>query len=150
MNYENLVRDFAIRTRKNLNVIRDIKKGNNYEVYEVTQLINSMLGLIIFPQQRYVDRIPKIQLEELIKQGWPTPKIIGNHPQVKDLNELIRYLRNAISHCNLEFISKDEKEISGVRLWNMNRNIETWRTELSINDIEVIIEKFIDLLNQEN
>ena len=42
MMYENVVRDFAARTRKNLRVIEHLE-ADGQEVYEVTQLVNSML-----------------------------------------------------------------------------------------------------------
>jgi len=62
MEYEKLVQDFAYRTRKNLDALLYLKRtkpDNNIEVYEVTQLINSMLGLLVFPKERYFDKIPK-------------------------------------------------------------------------------------------
>jgi hypothetical protein len=48
--------DFARRTRANLEFIESAKRP---DVFEVTQLFNSMLGLLVFPQQSYIDRIPK-------------------------------------------------------------------------------------------
>ena len=57
MQYQDLVRDFARRTRTNLEFIRHAR-NHGESVYEVTQLVNSMLGLLVFPQQQYVDRIP--------------------------------------------------------------------------------------------
>jgi hypothetical protein len=101
MNYQTLVRNFAYRACANLEALQDFQKVRSVvEIYEVTQLINSMLGLLVFPQQRYINHIPKIPLGELTSQGWPIPEISGNYPQVKDLQELVRYLRNAIAHCN--------------------------------------------------
>lgn len=148
MDYENLVRDFALRTRKNLDALRAIQQSQS-DVYEVTQLINSMLGLLVFPQQRYVHRIPQVSLDELYKQGWPIPKVVGDYPQVANLNQLVRYLRNAIAHFNLEFISDGFGKIQGLKVWNTDPrrgNIITWRAELTIDDIEKITDKFIELL----
>ena len=152
MNYQNLVRDFAHRTRDNLEVLRNLQKIKpDVEVYEVTQLINSMLGLLVFPQQRYFDHIPKTPLGELASQGWPIPKVEGNYPQVKDLLELFRYLRNSITHCNLEFLSDEREQISGLCVWNTNpRNGRTtWKARLTIEDIEKITGKLIHLLLEE-
>jgi hypothetical protein len=150
MNYENLVRDFAIRTRKNLDALRAIQQSQSApEVYEVTQLINSMLGLLVFPQQRYVDRIPRVPLDELSEQGWPIPKVIGDYPQVANLHQLVRHLRNAIAHFNLEFMSDGLGKIDGLKVWNTDprrNNIVTWKAELTIGDIEKITDKFVELL----
>ena len=94
MNYESVIRDFAERTRKNLRTIEDLQaKGG--EAYEVTQLVNSMLGLLVFPRERFFDQIPQTSLSDLEADGWPVPKVVGDFPQARDLRELIRYLRNA-------------------------------------------------------
>jgi hypothetical protein len=149
MQYENIVKDFALRTLKNLNALRDIQRNQpSVEVYEITQLINSMLGLLVFPQQRYVNNIPKVPLAELANRDWPIPEVVGNYPQVKNLNQLLRYLRNAIAHFNLEFISDENKNIEGLRVWNVDpRTGEiTWKARLTKDDIEKISRKFVELL----
>ncbi|MDM0051396.1 HEPN family nuclease [Variovorax sp. J22R115] len=148
MMYEDIVADLAARTSANLRAIREIRQNNREApVYEVTQLINSMLGLLVFPQQRYVDRIPRTPLAELQEQGWPVPKVTGNHPQVEDLRDLVRMLRNAIAHFNLAFRPDAENEIKTLTVWNTNlKGTETWRAELSIADLDAITERFIELL----
>jgi hypothetical protein len=152
MEYQNLVRDFAHRTHENLDTLRNFQKAQpDIQVYEVTQLINSMLGLLVFPQQRYFKNIPETALNELVIQGWPIPKIEGNYPQVKNLRKLVGYLRNAITHCNIEFLSDDGVQISGLRVWNTgSRNDKTtWKASLTIADIEKITDNFIQLLLEE-
>lgn len=49
MMYEDIVRDFAERTRKNLKAIERLL-ADNQDVYETTQLVDSMLGLLVFPR----------------------------------------------------------------------------------------------------
>jgi hypothetical protein len=149
MNYDDLLRDFARRTRRNLEELRTLQRSNpKAEVYEVTQLVNSMLGLLVFPQQLYINRIPKTPLSDLVSKGWAIPEVRGNYPQVENLNQLVRYLRNAISHCNLEFLSDGDGNIRGLTVWNTNPRTKaiTWRAELTVDDIEKIANKFTDLL----
>lgn len=155
MMYEDLVADFARRTRTNLEQLRTIKSQNpNMEVYEVTQLINSMLGLLVFPQQRYIDRIPETPLEDLSAGGWPIPKVMGDYPQAENLQKLVRLLRNGISHFNIEFIPDNQGEILGLGIWNTEPRPPyrvTWKAELSIDDLERITSKFTALLlNEKN
>ena len=98
MDYQNLVRDFAQRTRANLDTLREVQRTQpDLELYEVTHLINSMLGLLVFPQQGYYNRIPETDLDQLAEEGWPIPEVVGDFPQVKDLRKLMSYLRNAIA-----------------------------------------------------
>jgi hypothetical protein len=156
MDYQELVRDFADRTRTNLQTLRRLKEEDpEAEVYEVTQLMNSMLGLLIFPSETYVQRIPKTPLSELACQGWPIPEVVGSYPQVAHLKELVRYMRNAIAHCNVRFLSDEDRQIIGVELWNERtrraldgRQIPTvtWKARLTIDDLEKITDKFIDML----
>ena len=85
-----------------------MQQAGEPEVYEVTQLINSCLGLLIFPQQEYFDHIPHTPVVELEQEGWPVPKVQPRFEQVSDLNELIRYLRNAISRFNVSSVTQME------------------------------------------
>ena len=145
MQYTDPVKDFASRTRTNLDFIRG--QNNNDVVYEVTQLINSMLGLLIFPQQEYINKIPKTPSQDFKKEGWPTPKMVGNLQPAKNLRQLIRYLRNAISHFNLKFLSDSQGQISGIIMWNNTpQGITNWKVELTIEDLEGITMKFISLI----
>lgn len=144
--YEEVIRDFAERTRANLRTIEQLE-AEGREVYEVTQLVNSTLGLLVFPQQEYINRIPHTSLEDLEQQGWPIPSVRGGFQQVENLNQLVRYLRNAIAHFNVEFIGDGKNEVKFLRVWNTNRNgNRTWEAELSVSDLQGIAERFIELL----
>jgi hypothetical protein len=111
-----------------------------------------MLGLLVFPQQRFFDRIPEIPLADLAATGWPVPEVVGSHPQVPNLKELVRCLRNALAHCNIIFTADAQNEINGLELWNTRpdrdprREQETWRVRLTIQDLEKISRKFIELI----
>ncbi|MBI4963386.1 MAG: hypothetical protein HY913_08915 [Desulfomonile tiedjei] len=148
MMYEQVIRDFAKRTLGNMRVIDELKEQGR-EVYEVTQLVNSTLGLLVFPQQEYVKRIPNTPLDQLTRDGWPVPKVGKGFDQVQDLNQLIRYLRNAIAHFNIEFIGDGQDQLHLLRVWNVWRGKKTWEAELSVTDLRGIAERFIELLMRE-
>ena len=97
-----------------------------------------------------MDEIPPTPIAELRKQEWPIPRVRGNFKQVSNLRELVRYLRNAIAHCNVKFKADSQGEINGLILWNCNTRSKppekTWEAEVSIDDIETIIRKFIELI----
>jgi hypothetical protein len=150
MKYENLVKDFVKRTKQNNEMLRKLQIENpNLEFYEVTQLINSLLGLLVFPQQEYLDDIPNTPLDELAKSGWPIPKVVGDYPQVEDLNQLVRYLRNSIAHFNIIFFDEFQ-QIAGLTVWNERKGEITWKATLTISDIEEITNRFVDLMLEEN
>jgi len=142
--------DFAKRTRANLETIeRD--KGSG--VYEVTQLLNSMLGLLVFPQQNYMDKIPETPWQDLVKSGWPEIKVIKGKPSFDNLRQLIRMLRNGVSHCNVRFIADNNKQITGLRIWNNaggdSLKRKNWEAELSIADLRSIAINFIELIESQ-
>jgi len=148
MEYKQVVRDFVERTRINLaHIERSLSEGE--EVYEVTQLVNSLLGLLVFPEQHYFNQIPKIPLHELENQGWPKIKVVGEYPPAKELREQMRYLRNSIAHFNIRFLTDGDNQISGVEVWNIRSGKMNWKAEIYLDELRIIVDKFIDLLLDE-
>lgn len=148
MQYEDLVRDFVARTKINLALVRAAVKCGQ-EGYEVTQFINSLFGLLVFPQQEFFDNIPKMKLVDLEKVGWPIPRIHGNYRQVSDLKTLARYLRNGISHCNIRF-TETGGHIDGLIIWNeLSNGNRNWEVELTIEELEGITDRFAQLILKE-
>lgn len=148
MEYQHLVRDFAQRTRHNLDVIRACQ-AQGEEVYEATQLINSMLGLLVLPKEHYYNNIPTTPLEQLRTDGWPAPVLDGEFKSPKHLRDLVRLLRNSVAHFNVEFVAPTG-EIEGVILSNKcNCGNVTWRASLSLDDLEQITSKFVDLIRKD-
>lgn len=147
MMYEDVIRDFAERTQANLRAIEKLQESGK-TVYEVTQLVNSMLGLLVFPREEFVDRIPATPLPELAADGWPVPEISGRFSPPADLQELIRYLRNAIAHFNVNFLGDQDDRIQGLRLWNSvpGREKKTWEAEFKLRELRSIAERFVALV----
>jgi hypothetical protein len=153
------IRDFADRTRSNLHLvrewatnpeIRDRVGAYQMKSYEFTQLINSMLGLLVFPQQKYFKRIPETPLAELAAEGWPEPLLTGEFKKVSNLRELMTVLRNSIAHCNIEFLSEGGR-LSGVFLWNTKRPGQPkaqriWDVTLTTEQLEELTRRFLDVL----
>ena len=144
---DHVIRDFARRTQQNLATI-DRLHQSGHKVYEATQLINSMLGLLVFPKEEYFDQIPETPLEELEVQGWPVPRVTGNFKQVSDLRQLIKYLRNAVAHFNLEFPDDGTNQLRQLRVWNTDprTNRTTWAAELTLDDLRALTRRFVDHL----
>ncbi len=147
--HKEFIVDFAQRTRANLEFIEAAEQDGK-SVFEVTQLANSMLGLLVFPRENYTKNIPETPLSDLVNQGWPEiHTTLGKLPK-DNLRQLMRMLRNSIAHCNVEFVADTDSVITGIRLWNSitrnGRKSKTWQTELSIADLRTIAFKFIELI----
>lgn len=155
MDYENVISDFADRTSQNLAFVRNAAQNQSEQdpqVYEFTQHINSLLGLLVFPQQDYFDHIPKTSLSDLVAEGWASIKTTDGLPDTVDnLKGLVRYLRNGIAHFNIKFLADTDHRLMGIRIWNTRdingrKNVKTWEATLSTDDLDQLTGKFIELL----
>ena len=82
-----------------------------------------------------------LPLEELLVLGWPRITTSrGEEP--KGTRDLLRLLRNAVAHFNVEFNAPAPKEpITSVRIWNTPTNQPrkiTWETTISIDDLKAL------------
>ena len=86
--------------------------------YELTQLVNTFLGALAHPFEAMRDDLMSLSLGEAAVLGWP--KIDRERPIDIDpdsLGDLIRLVRNALAHGNLEFLSDGGKSapfVSGI------------------------------------
>ncbi|MDC7713044.1 HEPN family nuclease [Vogesella sp. LYT5W] len=141
---------FAHRTRKNLEHIEHAYK-NGHDVHVVTQLVLSLLGLIVYPNERkLVERVNTLTLSELKDQGWPSWKIELGSPET--LNQLIKMLRNAVAHGRIHF-SSDDRVLDHVSIqfedYDPRSKIVTWRATITSNDLEKFCQNFIKLIENE-
>jgi hypothetical protein len=128
-----LMYGFAARTRTNLNFV--VSAPNKSQVHLVTQIVTSMLGLLVFPQQ-YLDGLSpdavarQLFSKEAKNRGWPDWKAWKFDPkmpkamQTKDYRDfdgaegLLKHLRNALSHYRVRFSppkkanSRDPKDVT--------------------------------------
>ncbi|MBK9629263.1 MAG: hypothetical protein IPO56_16625 [Flavobacteriales bacterium] len=150
---EDTFKDFARRTLANLRAVEAPRTAGADDVYEVTQLINSMLGLVTFPKEE--DRVPDVDLHELVgKRSWPAPaelqgagKVMGkgNGKSKTTLRAVVIALRHAVSHQLIEFRTGRKEgrvEIVGVRFWN---NKHPWELTIGIGSLR----KFVVSLAEE-
>ena len=108
----------AQRTRKNLEYIKCQVDWGNEEVHVVTQLVNSLLGLVVVPQQKKLAvRIQQLKLEKLKENGWPEWNITKGKAKTQTLGCLIYHIRNATAHGRFKFSGEpDSPNLSEVIL----------------------------------
>ena len=143
--HKEFVIDFARRTRSNLEYIEAAEERGE-SVYEVTQLANSLLGLLVFPREHYMQTVPDTPLSELVERGWPDIRPTHGQLPQDTLRQLMRMLRNSIAHCNVEFVADQDSEITGMKVWNTKGGHRTWQAELTIDDLRTIAFKFVELI----
>jgi hypothetical protein len=142
--------EFVPRTKKNLELVLEHK---DLGFHEVTQLMNSMVGLLIFPQQRYFSLIEQLRLDDFPTKNWPIPKIFlwGGVPfnsqdldkETITLQEIVRYMRHSVSHATFEFESTG-MEIERVRFTNLDpRSKKKTIFSYEINEFKEFILQFV-------
>ena len=140
---------FAQRTRKNLEYI-EAAFAEGADVHVVTQLVTSLLGLVVFPMERNVaERLKALNLLELESLGWPRWEFeIGSS---QTLGDLMRHLRNAIAHCHIHF-SSESRRLNEVYIraedQTQRKPTSHWRVNIVASDLRIFCLKFIELVEQ--
>jgi len=135
---------FAERTKKNLLYIEQAKSGGQ-DVHVVTQIVNSSLGLIVFPWEARADKAIRGKLlADLYELGWP---VWQEKPSSKGLGQLICGLRNAIAHRNVQFSSED-RAASKVIITFASEHRD-WHATISAYDLKNFCFEFIKFIENE-
>ena len=151
MEYTNFIIDFVERTRCNLEHIEERARcGDDDDVYPVTQLWNSLLWLIVVLHEDHEQRLPATPMTELYAQGWPDITIKGRGPET--LRDLVRKLRNAVAHFNVEFRGDHSHEISTITLWTCEmyrgrqiKGSRSWEGQMGISELRLMALSVSDL-----
>ena len=140
---------FAARTRKNLeHIVRGFNTGE--DVHVVTQLVNSLLGLVVFLHERkIVESIATMRLDELERRGWP--RIVVTKGECLTLGALVYHLRNAVAHGLIKF-SSDSRFMAEVTITIEDRKPRQpqsyWGATMSASDLREFCFRLADLVNE--
>ena len=141
---------FAHRTRKNLEHIETAFSAGS-DVHVITQLVNSLLGLIVFPlEKHFVDSIKTKELVDLQAQGWPEWKIM--YGKSNTLGDLITNLRHSVAHGNIQF-SSDSRNIDEVYIeaetYKPKEYTELkWSARILAKDLHTFCIRFFNLIEE--
>lgn len=120
MNYENKVLDIVRRTNENLVATDRWRAGDpSTPFHEVTNLVNSLLGLIVLPKEEILDDMRQVEVGPHGIADWGVAfevvSVDGSSP--RDLRPFLTGLRNAIAHAGMDFPT-DGKSITGITFAN--------------------------------
>lgn len=136
---DEFVKEFFKRTLHNLTIyLEDHQKDKIRYPYDVTQIINSFLGLIIFVQNI---EISNSELEEFVEQCPPLLWVCkgnDNQPEIHNFKNYLKRLRNAISHRKVISISNEKNQIVGLEFKD-GYNGGCFHLKLLITDITKLI-----------
>jgi hypothetical protein len=146
----NTVWGFRNRVVKNLEFIATAR-NTNADVHIVTELITSLLGLIVFPYQEIVESeyesFKDRQVDDLTSVN---PSIwhfsIGSS---ENLHDHVRHLRNAISHRRIHF-SNDDRDLARVEVRFQDRATHysdvNWEVTVTADALKEFVCEFAALL----
>ena len=148
-------RDFARRTLKNLAYIQQARQ-QGVKVHLVTQLANSLLGLIVFPcaDRTVIEPVEIRPLDELARDGWPLWSIQQDDDEKEEtttLGRLIYHLRNAIAHRRVAF-SSDSPNLRDVTLHVHDAKSANapvyWRASINAEDLLSFCERLAGFIDE--
>src|SRR5882672_895057 len=145
--YPNIYIDFAKRTLRILEQY-DQTEQPAPENFEVTLLVNCLIGLLVLPQQRRNKLIPDIPVDKLADWGiepgfiesWGTG--VGTSRNKQTLRRLVCHLRNGVCHFRIE-AEGTEKDIERLRFSDRNG----FRATIPEDNLKTFAMKFASTLS---
>ena len=152
MTYKEFIRDFIKRTKENYEKVKD-------GPYEVTQLINSALGLLIIPKEYENEKEKgkkgnKIKIsDDFVDESLLNSMISCVDDPYKnnlDLAKLVSHLRNGISHGHMKFeqgktsLHEPDNHIGRVIIWDEYYSKMNFKINLPIDLLKEFFMEFSD------
>ena len=138
--------DFIERTQKIIEQYNSFQLKEE-EKFEVTLLLNCFVGLLILPQQAWLNYLPETIISE---NEWginPDHVIFVSNNETKSVKNIARHLRNSISHYHFTAFNDINSNIHGVIFTDQNlRGKENFKANFSIEEIRLFINKFSDIM----
>jgi hypothetical protein len=129
--------DFLDRTIANLEVIRNGADQGKPGHYEVTQMVNSLLGLTVFAKEAHLKALPETKLCQS-DFGSIVDVRLGDE-QYQTVQSLIKLMRHAVAHYNIH-LDVAQGEIIGLVMWNKppGAKCENWVARIDAEDFEAL------------
>lgn len=144
---ERMLQDFAERTLKNIICIHEVAAIRPCDAFEVTETINALLGIIVFPQQIGKPMIPDIPLSSLPGGEWPQ-SVISVSNEFLTLRRLMDSMRNSIAHGDLAFIGDEKSDIARVSFggkFKRNGKSIKWTLTMSVSEVSTLVRLLCEL-----
>lgn len=145
MMYNNFIKDFAVRTQFNVDFIE--RNATNNGPYEITNMINSLLGTLVFIKERHLFLLRDIDID-MDNDNLLIIKDINNDTSFINI---VFHMRNAVSHHNIGPVYNHD-EISHFIFLDKNYRIDprtpTWIAKISCPKIKEISIKIVNTIRE--
>ncbi|HML72243.1 MAG TPA: HEPN family nuclease [Macellibacteroides fermentans] len=141
--------DFIYRTKKIIEQY-DRFQIEKAEKYEVTLLLNCLVGLLILPQQHWFDSLP---INLISQKEWginPNHIIMMKNGETKNVKDIARHLRNSISHYKFKAFENKATDISSIKFEDFDKQEnKTFEAIIPILGIRQFTTKLTDIFTDE-
>lgn len=133
--YKNQEFDFVNRTKTIIEQYDKLELAKA-EKFEVTLLLNCLVGLLILPQQNWFNNLPT----DLVSQEeWgirESDVSFMKNGETKTVKNIARHLRNSISHYRFKAFENSSNDISSIKFEDYDpSNNKTFEAIISISSI---------------
>jgi hypothetical protein len=152
-------RAFAHRVRLNLEAIDAVVSVAPTQAHQVTQLVMTLLGLLVLPNETYYLQAAGDQrLAALAEQGWPTWTIahdMSRRPgeSADTFADLLWHLRSVVASGQIR-VTAGDRPFASVSIYFdqqvAGRDIKTWSASISAPDLRVFCLKLAELIARED
>ena len=142
--YNNVEIDFVERTFENLNYIEQFHFDKR-KLFEVTFFLNHCYGLLIIPQSKIKKVVEKMP-QDLSYYGIYKENVVTTQGQ--DFANVIRSIRNGLSHGHIEFLSENtgntDNPITHIIIKDKKYNEKEPHTKitLTVEEFEEFVKRF--------
>lgn len=132
----NTIEGYLRRTEANLKKIEEGSTSEKNDYFEITQLINSSVGILMWPLEGLIQSLPDLPLSDV---KVPIPKTLLGKFKHDNLRSAITNIRHAIAHHNIWFESRNS-EIAGMYLWCSyeEKKKPSWVGYISMVDLKIL------------
>ena len=147
--YINQEYDFISRTKIIIEQYEKAKIPKN-EKFEVTLLLNCLVGLLILPQQNWYDSLPTSIVSE---EEWGIGEqdiSFMKQGETKNVKDIARHLRNSVSHYHFKAFKNEINDIEYIKFEDFNKqDSKTFDANISVNGVKQFTAKLTDIFISE-
>ncbi len=136
--------DFVERTKKIIEQYDSLNLPEE-DKFEVTLLLNCLVGLLILPQQYWYDRLSTTLING---NDWgiaPEHITFIKQSETKSIKNIGRHLRNAVSHYKFTAYKNSSNKINEIKFEDFNQNrIKTFEAHIPLANLRKFIYKLTE------
>lgn len=143
------VEGFIQRTRTNLELIESTYE-NRADGHVVTQLVNSLLGIVVYPwEHQGLGHLKSQGMSEIGLEGWPDQIMELGKAETNTVGQFIKHMRNAVAHGRVTF-SSDDRELTHVTLTFEDCKNKSappyWRARINAKHLRQFCDRLMDMI----